>query len=51
MIFSRNNLQNSTFKKQATWEDAQKACRAIGADLLAVEFADKDRCVTKLATG
>ena len=38
------------FINQATWEEAQRACRAIGTDLVSVEYAEKDRCITKLAT-
>jgi hypothetical protein len=34
--------------KKLTWEEAQKACRAIGTDALAVGYDDKQSCIAKL---
>jgi hypothetical protein len=35
-------------KLQATWEDAQRACKEIDNTLLAVEYDEKDRCMSQL---
>jgi hypothetical protein len=34
---------------QKTWEGAVRTCRAIGMEVLAVEYDDKDGCIAKLA--
>jgi hypothetical protein len=41
----------STCIFKATWEEAQKACREIGTALLAVEYDEKDSCISKMAKG
>jgi hypothetical protein len=56
-LFSKANVRERVFLFlaisylfiQKTWEGAVRTCRAIGMEVLAVEYDDKDGCIAKLA--